>query len=314
MAHQFESGFFTGRGAWHGLGTVLESPPTIAEAITAAGLDWQVEEKPIFFGDGQRMKKVDSHKSLIRSTDQKVLGVVGSNYQPLQNSEAFSFFDFLLHDNDVSLEAAGSLREGKRVWVLAKINNLEKEVSKGDSVKPYLLLSNSHDGSLAVWIQFTPIRVVCANTLSAAMRSRKQEREDNKALRIRHQGNMDNKMAIAKQSINFAKQNFEESIEQYQLMANRSIKSFEIDSYLAKIFNKESPEQAQDMKAYEQIIANFEKGRGNKGSTVWDAYNGVTEFLDYQRGKSDVSRLNSAWFGDSARLRTKAHSEALVLI
>ena len=123
MSHEFESGFFVSQPAWHGLGSVLNNPPSIASAIEEASLDWQVEEEPIFFGQGEELKQIESHKSLIRSTDRKVLGVVSQSYQPLQNIDAFNFFDFLIHDNDVSLEAAGSLKEGKRVWVLAKVNN-----------------------------------------------------------------------------------------------------------------------------------------------------------------------------------------------
>lgn len=162
MTHEFESGFFVGQSAWHSLGTVLDNPPTTAIAISKAGLNWQVEEKPIFFDPDQT--EITNYKALVRSSDRSVLGVVSQGYEVLQNQEAFSWFDFLIHEGDVSLEAAGSLKGGKRIWVLAKINNLCIDVVSEDSVLPYLLLSNAHDGTMAIWINFTPIRVVCQNS------------------------------------------------------------------------------------------------------------------------------------------------------
>lgn len=281
MSHQFESGFFASNTpAWHGLGTVLNHPPTIVEAITAAGLDWSVEEKPLYGEFQDEFTMIDSHKRLARSTDQQLLGIVSKNYTPLQNLDAFNFFDFLLHDNDVSLEAAGSLKQGKRIWVLAKINNLTTDVAKDDAVNPYLLLSNSHDGSLAVWIQFTPIRVCCNNTLSFALSQRKEHREIGRALSIRHQGDIQAKLAKAKTALNFAKQEFSTTIEEYKLMADRQISQFDLDLYLSEVLQTDTP---QSTRAYPQIVANFENGRGNNGSTLWDAYNGVTEWLDHQR-------------------------------
>lgn len=311
MSHEFESGFFVSQPAWHGLGSVLNNPPSIVDAIEETGLDWQVEEKPIFFGQGEELKQIESHKSLIRSTDRKVLGVVSNNYQPLQNIDAFKFFDFLLHDNDVSLEAAGSLKEGKRVWVLAKVNNLTTDVNKDDAVNPYLLLSNSHDGSLAIWIQFTPIRVVCQNTLSFALANRKENQEIGRAFRIRHQGDINLKLAQAKNALNFAKQKFQTTIDEYQAMANRNISRYELDYYLSQVLDTETP---QSTRAYPQIVANFESGRGNKGQSLWDAYNGLTEWLDHQRGNSQDTRLNSSWFGTSAKTRVLAHKTALELV
>ncbi len=108
MAHQFESGFFVGHGAWHGLGTVLDHPPTTAKAIADAGLDWQVNEQAIYTQSVHGLSPVSTHKSLVRSSDYQLLGIVSQQYQPLQNQDTFSWFDFLLHDGDVSLEAAGN--------------------------------------------------------------------------------------------------------------------------------------------------------------------------------------------------------------
>ena len=103
MSHQLESGFFVNKGAWHGLGIVLDNPPTTAQAIIDAGLNWQVKEQPIYTQSEHGLSPVTTHKSLVRSTDHQLLGIVSKQYKPLQNHDAFNWFDFLLHDGDVSL-------------------------------------------------------------------------------------------------------------------------------------------------------------------------------------------------------------------
>lgn len=311
MSHQFESGFFVNKGAWHGLGTVLDNPPSTAQAIQEAGLNWQVKEQPIYTENQRGLSPIATHKSLVRSTDHQLLGIVSQQYSPLQNQDAFSWFDFLLHEGDVSLESAGSLKEGKRVWILAKINQDASDILKDDAVEPYLLLSNSHDGSTAVWIQFTPIRVVCANTLSLALSRRQQDLKSGRAFSIRHQGNLQHKLSQAKTALDFARQNFAIAVEEYKAMANHQLNSDDLDLYLSLVLDNEQP---QSLRAYPQIVSNFEEGRGNNGQTLWDAYNGVTEWLDHQRGNNEATRLESSWFGNSAKTRTKAHQTALEFV
>jgi phage/plasmid-like protein (TIGR03299 family) len=311
MAHEFESGFFVQQPAWHRLGKVLNNPPNTQQAIIEAGLDWQVLAEPIYRIEKEGIQEIPTHKSLIRDRDRQLLGVVSNAYHPLQNSEAFQWFDILLHESDVTLEAAGSLKRGKRIWILAKIVMNPVEIQDGDAIQPYLLLHNSHDGSTAIWIQFTPIRVVCWNTLSWATASRFKEEKNHKAFRIRHNSNIDEKLALAQQALNLARQTFDTAIDDYKAMAFKPITKELFELYLANIFETENP---TDHKAFSLIQENFEAGRGNQGKSLWDAYNGFTEWLDHQRGKSEVSRLESAWFGDSARLRIKAHREALALL
>ncbi|BAZ47159.1 hypothetical protein NIES4102_42050 (plasmid) [Chondrocystis sp. NIES-4102] len=311
MTHEFESGFFVQEPAWHKLGETLDNPPTTAQAIINAGLNWQVKEQPIYTQSEFGLNPVKTHKSLVRATDYQLLGIVSQKYQPLQNSDAFNWFDFLLHDGDVSLESAGSLKQGKRIWILAKIKQDPTDIIKDDPVEPYLLLSNSHDGSTAIWIQFTPIRVVCQNTLSYALNRRHSDLNTNRAFRIRHQKNLEGKLNQAKTALDFARQRFAIATEEYQAMAKVSLNQQDLDLYLSLVLNTDTP---QATRAYPQIIGNFESGRGNKGKTLWDAYNGVTEWLDYQRGNSKSQRLESSWFGNSAKIRALAHQSALELV
>ena len=311
MSHEFESGFAVNIPAWHKLGKVLNNPPTTEQAIIDAGLDWQVLRETIYRQEEDGYQEVSSHKALIRDKDRRLLGVVSNFYQPLQNIDAFKWFDILLHEGEVNLETAGSLKQGKRVWILAKINMNPVEIQDGDAICPYLLLHNSHDGSTAIWIQFTPVRVVCWNTLSWAAASRFQDEKNQKALRIRHNSNIEEKLNIAHQSLDLAKQIFNQSIDEYSAMARKSITQELFELYLSNIFEIEDP---TEHRAFPLIQENFESGKGNQGNSLWDAYNGFTEWLDHQRGKSDISRLESAWFGDSYRLRIKAHNAALALL
>lgn len=187
----------------------------------------------------------------------------------------------------------------------------DRKVLSGHAVVfGFYYLSNSHDGSTAIWIQFTPIRVVCQNTLSYALRSRNKDKELGRAFRIRHQGNLESKLNQAKTALDFARQRFAIATEEYKAMASYSLNQADLDFYLSLVLDTDTP---QSTRAYPQIVANFERGRGNKGQTLWDAYNGVTEWLDHQRG-SDANRLDSSWFGNSAKLRAHAHSNALELV
>ena len=311
MAHQFETGFFVHQPAWHRLGKVLNNPPTTEQAIIEAGLDWTVLEEPIYRIQREGIVEVSTHKSLVRDVDEKLLGIVSKGYHPLQNGQAFNWFDPLLHEGDVTLEAAGSLKGGKRIWVLAKIQMKPLEIQDGDTIQPYLLLHNSHDGSTAIWVQFTPIRVVCWNTLSWAASSRHADQKNHKAFRIRHHSHINENLALAQQALDLARQTFTYAVDEYKAMALKLMSSELLELYIGNIFQSDDP---TEHKAFPYILANFEEGRGNKGKTLWDAYNGFTEWLDHQRGKSEVSRLESAWFGESARLRVKAHREALALL
>lgn len=188
MSHEFESGFVVREQAWHGLATVLQDCPSIEEGIRMAGLDWAVVPSPIQVLTAQGIVDGGTFRAMVRSTDGSILAVLTEQYTPLQNREAFGFFQGFLDKGLCALESAGSLREGRNVWVLAKVQGAEGEVSDGDKVEGYLLLSNAHDGSRAVTVQFTPIRVVCWNTLSTShgLADKSADAGDGKAVRIHH--------------------------------------------------------------------------------------------------------------------------------
>lgn len=334
MSHEFETGFFVHEPAWHGLGTVLDEAPTMEDAIIQAGLDWKVKTCPLYtnfgvnFIDNEQCEAntgsvfTPSHKAVVRETDNKLLGIVGKMYTPVQNIDAFSWFDTLLQNNDATLEAGGSLCEGRKIWVLAKMNIDSADVVKGDEVCPYLLFSNTHDGMMSVWIQFTPIRVVCNNTLTVAMSNRYKDELKGKALRIKHTMNVSENLVIAKQLIDVTSQLFTDQLDAYRLFTKKDMTAEELHKYYLDVFkdpNKEITDEDidKDLTRREAAIINlFENGSGTDipgvSGTVWAAYNAVTEWVDHFRGYTGAEkRLDAAWFGEGATLKRRAFAQAL---
>lgn len=173
---------------WHGQGLVIESAPTSEDAIRLAGLDWNVIQESVYTNDGIM---IPNYKANIRDTDRKVLGMVSDRYKIVQNSEAFAFTDSLLGEG-VKYETAGSLSNGKRVWMLA---SLEDRKITDEIVSPYLVFTNNHDGTGAVRVAITPVRVVCQNTLNLALSQ--AERQWSCA----HKGNIEGKLEDAKATL-----------------------------------------------------------------------------------------------------------------
>ena len=188
MAHEIESLMYVREVPWHGLGKQLDAPPTSKEAIVAAGLDWKVESKPIFDVAGN---EINGFKANTRDKDNKVLGVVGNKYKIVQNEDAFDFTDSLVDDGMV-YETAGSLNEGKKIWLLGK---MPETMILNDKIDPYVCFVNSHDGTGAIKVCTTPVRVVCNNTLNFALNTAKR------MWSTIHVGNMESKLAEAKETL-----------------------------------------------------------------------------------------------------------------
>jgi phage/plasmid-like protein (TIGR03299 family) len=331
MSHQVESMFYVGETPWHKLGVALPEAPTTREAIVAAGLDWEVGLKPLVTCDGESV----DHRASYRVSDGKILGVVGPAWQPLQNTSAFSFFDPFLAGGEARLETAGSLCEGRRVWILAALNRDPSVIvpQSDDVVRKYILLSNAHDGTLAIKVGFTPVRVVCANTLAMA-----HDDKASRLLRIRHTKNSADALAAVRDVMNTANQTFEATAEQYRLLAKKDVVEADLKAYVNRVFAPRRVEAAAAKRRTSMVLASapiildaefiddedaslksrvfpavrelFEKGRGNQlpgvRGTMWAAYNSITEYLAYGRGKDSDKRLNEAWFGTGAMLNARA--------
>jgi phage/plasmid-like protein (TIGR03299 family) len=335
MSHEVENMFYVGQTPWHGLGIKLEAAPTTREAIVAAGLDWTVGLKALQTVDGVAV----SHRATYRESDGSILGVVGPTWRPLQNAEAFSFFDPFVTSGEARLDTAGSLSEGRRVWILAQLNKDPSVIvpRSDDVVRKFVLLSNSHDGSLAIKVGFTPIRVVCANTLAMAHDSRKSN-----LLRIRHTKNSVDALEAVRDAMNLVNQAFEATADQYRFLASKGVVEADLKAYVNRVFapNRVAENAAAKRKTglvlatapvvheaefieddvlgadelksrvYPRVRQLFENGRGNAlpgvAGTFWGAYNAIAEYLAYERGSDAGKRLNESWLGSGAALNARA--------
>jgi phage/plasmid-like protein (TIGR03299 family) len=329
MPAEVEKMFHVGETPWHGQSEELQDGEmyNIVTAIEKAGQNWSVECRPLYFKQQVsetefKLVEVDCRQATVRSDNQICLGTVGPRYTPLQNAEAFEWFQpYLTPDEDgnraAALHTAGSLDEGRKVWVLAKLNLDNAEIVPGDDVAKYLLLSNSHDGTLAVRVGFTPIRVVCANTLRMA---HADDTRATKLIRIRHHRNMKKTLETVRNTINIANQQFEATAEQYRFLASRQVDKEDLDKYIKivlKIEDKEDKGLATRTKnTIEDIVERFDsKGPGCKfegvAGTWWGAYNAVTHWLNYERGHNTDTRLHSLWFGPSSATNQLALESAV---
>ena len=192
MSANVETMFYTRVTPWHGLGTRVEEAPGSKEALALAGLDWQVIQKSVLTEDGQ---SIDGFKANIRDRDGQILGVVTERYKVVQNEDAFAFTDELLGEG-VVYETAGSLQNGRRTWILARLP--QRYIISGDEITPYLVFMNSHDGTGAIKAAMTPIRVVCQNTLNLALSTAKR------SWSTIHTGDIQGKMKDARNSLLYA--------------------------------------------------------------------------------------------------------------
>lgn len=340
MSHElhFENGkasmMYVGKEPWHGLGTKLNHPATAEEAIKAANLDWKVVKKPLFAGDSDGCMRVGGSYVVVRedkwgTSDCEKFGIVGKSYTPLQNREAFKFFDPLVGKDAAIYHTAGALGKGERIWLLAKLPG-EIKVAKDDITNKYLLLSNTHDGSSSVQVKFTPIRVVCQNTLTMALSGNEQ------AIRVSHFSDMHKRLAHADEMLGVINSEFEQIEDIFCSMAGKKLDSAQLEVFVQAVFPLPQPPAYQNetssyQKRKKSMLKNreitrwlFKEGKGNdlpgvKGS-LWAAYNAVAEnvdqYISLQAANHDFSntkkyqRLHSVWFGDGYTRKCRAFKAA----
>ena len=315
--------FFTGEVPWHGLGQKLPAVATAAEAIAAAGLDWKVTKEAIFLKDGTRIPR---QYATVRSDTKQALGVVGEVYNPLQNKEAFSFFDAIVGTKEAIYHTAGALGDGERIWLLAKLPGYIRII--GDDVaEKYLLLTNTHNGTTTADVLFTPTRVVCQNTLNIALSDGVRRQK------VRHTKKLGLKVADVRRGLGIINERFEQFELQARALTGIKFNQEALDNYFKAIgllpsTDAELANQSTRAKnIIEEVSARFVKGKGNdlpgvKG-TAWAAFNAVAEYVDYARttrgGGDDLqerlsSRASSLLFGSGAILKQKAWDAAMDLV
>jgi phage/plasmid-like protein (TIGR03299 family) len=307
---------YVGEVPWHRLGTKLDQPATAREAITAAGLDYEVQLTPVSTFDGLVVPKT---KAVVRYDNQTVLGVVSDKYVPVQNSQAFGFLDSIVAEDGLRYHTAGALGKGEKIWMLAKLPGHIQVKNSADIVDKFLLLSNAHDGSAALRVYFTPIRVVCQNTLALA-----ESRSQGQGVSIMHKGNLEAKIREAQQVLGFANRFYDDALERINRLANHYPTQAQLSAYFKELYPdpEEGKENTRAANVRQELHRLFEEGIGHDEPTIkhssWLAFNAVTEFVDHvrpTRGTNEVDRdsrrLDSIWFGSGARLKQKAWNLAL---
>jgi phage/plasmid-like protein (TIGR03299 family) len=318
-----------GEVPWHGLGAELDAPATGEVAIQAAGLDWAVSTHELFLADGT---KVPMSRGVRRDDNGAILGTVGTKWRPIQNVEAFSFLDGVTN-SEIRYETAGALGEGEKVWLLGRIEG-EVRVGKDDVVRKHLLLSNNHNGEGALHGFFTPIRVVCANTLSAAFGRKEDVRE---GVSIRHSGDVAVKVQQASQVLGLAHKFYAKFGEAAQAMADRKLAGADALAYFQAVYPmpagadelEEETVKVRNVKAtWEELAGLYLEGAGadipDVRHSLWTAWNAVTEFVDHAKatvgeksqgnGAVRARRLASNWFGEGVLVKKRAFAEALAVL
>ena len=309
---------YTGRVPWHGLGVKVEGKAmTAAQAIEAAGMDWTVSTTELYTNTAGFYEPVEGRVATMRDDTQDLLGFVSDRYQPVQNTESFRFFDEIVGAGDAVYHTAGTLWGGRKIWILAHMGNGEYKLDNGDQLESYILLDNSHDGGSALRMRMTPIRVVCSNTLASATRG-------DAVFAARHTSGITGRVAEARDLLGLNKVYMDRFMGQCNEVADKAFDGLDMDRLTRKLLNLKAEKPIWNQRGIktthgEKMRSLFWSGEGNRGETRWDAFNAVTEFLDYERGsrgaKDSVGstdeevvsrRLDNSWFGDGAAMRSKA--------
>jgi len=338
MAHQIEVNqdgtartFYAGQVPWHGLGTAVEKEVTSEAAIRLAGLDWTVEKRPVYLRgtaavDGIPVvgQEVPNYFATVRTEDEAILGVVGQSYEIIQNQEAFAFLDSLVGEGLAMYNCAGSLYGGKRIWITCK---LPQAMQIGpDQVDKYLVCCTGHDGRLSLHIKWTPIRVVCQNTLSAAfgMRNGKVQAAGRDTVSVMHYRNWKEQAAQAREVLELTGVYYSRLEEVFQRLIKTPVTASDAQAFAERLYVPPKDDHGDPKTASTwlenrraELVRLFRSGVGNDEpgvrGTRWALYSAVTEQQDHHRtftasgnyGASDA-RMNSLLWGTAANVKKRA--------
>lgn len=301
MAHMVETMAYAGEVPWHGLGVRVPADLHPTQMLEKAGLDWTVRKVPAYAEvAGERVAV--GRSALVRDSDDSILDVVSDDWNVLQNHEAFEFFHDFVANGDMEMHTAGSLRDGQLVWALAKVND-GFELFKGDQVDSYLLFSNPHRYGWSIDVRFTPIRVVCNNTLTLSLNTASKN-----FVKVSHRRQFDGDMV--KETLGVAKEKLATYREMAQFLGGKRYTAPKLVEYFKTVFPVTGgPEKKKEMSisaskaldvVHTQPGANFAEG------SWWSAFNTVTYMIDHKLGRSQDNRLTSAWFGQGKKVKADA--------
>ncbi|MBS1208794.1 MAG: Mycobacteriophage Barnyard protein gp56 [Proteobacteria bacterium] len=315
MAHLVQKMAYVGETPWHGLGNQLVPKQPLEVWAQQAGMAFQILETPVRYmaesaGMLGSIMTFGDQKVLYRSDTKAALSVVSNRFQVVQPREILEFYRDLTELSGFELETAGVLKEGRKVWALAR-TGLSASLKGNDTVNGYLLLATACDGTLATTAQFTSIRVVCNNTLAIALANGGQ------AVKVPHSTSFD--AQAVKQQLGVSISSWDSFMYRMRTLSERKVKSHEAMNFFLRVFTDPNAtatglSNERAIKAVQTLYDGHGQGAeltSAKG-TAWGLLNSVTEFVDHQRrARSQDYRLDSAWFGQGAVIKKKALDEAL---
>ena len=310
MPHEIETMAYTNEVPWHGLGQHVESAPTVDEMIKLAKLDWQVEKWPLIAiqpeGVGDASVDFDRNHALVRNTDHAVMGICGPQYTPIQNHQAFEFFDEFVRAGDATMETAGSIKGGKYVWGLANLNS-SFQVTSGDEVKGYLLAMIPHVPGNSLIFKFTSVRVVCNNTLSLSLKLRGLEH------RISHRYEWSEEACEnAKDALGIARNKMSDFEKNAKVLQSLNLTRDEAVRVLAPTYQGST--DVKDIVTKFEKVANrpmkrlmdvYEKAPGATPGNGWGILNAVTYFSDHLASNTADNRWESATIGRTSKRKVE---------
>ena len=294
MAANVETMFYTREKPWHGLGTMVAEAPNSKDALRLAGLNWKVLQEPVYT---ENKELIQGYKAYDRDTDRKVLGVVTDRYKVIQNEEAFAFTDTLLGEG-VRYETAGSLQEGRRVWMLARLPR--EFIIGGERISPYMVFSNTHDGSGAVKTALTPIRVVCNNTLNLALRTAKR------SWSMIHTGDISGKIEEAKNTLLLADEYMTALGQEFENLRKIKLSEKQVLDYIKILLPMEENYSLLQKRGVEKLRADMKmryfdapdlKDVGNNG---YRFVNAVSDFATHSTPRRKTANYKENIFARTA--------------
>jgi len=317
MSHQIETMAYKGSTPWHGLGNILPAHQPIEIWAQQAGMDWEIRQSPVRFITGENdylgeIKSFEDKKVLYRSDTNTALSVVGNRYKVVQPREILEFYRDLTEQAGFELETAGVLKEGKKIWALARTGQ-SGSLRGNDVSNGYVLLATACDGSMATTAQFTSIRVVCNNTLAIALKS------GSGIVKVPHSTVFDAQKV--KKELGISISAWDNFMYEMKTLSERRVKTSEVNTFINNVFHdpKATKNTGGNARAKNKVLTLFNgHGKGadlvSSKNSAFGLLNAVTEFVDHERKARNADyRMDSAWFGQGANIKEKALTQALLL-
>ena len=312
MAHNVETVAYAGEVPWHGLGVPVSNDLTPNQMMKKAGLDWTVEQIDSYVTVGDK-KIPTGMKALVRSSDNKVLTNIGQVWNPVQNEDAFNFFSEYVLKGDMEMHTAGSLKGGQLVWALAKVKE-SFDLFGGDTVESYLLFSNPHKYGFSIDVRFTPIRVVCNNTLSLSLEAKAE-----RSVKVGHRTEFN--ADEVKKALGIASAKLSQYKEMAEFLGSKRYNIDNLIEYYNTVFPRTADKRVQNQELSVETLSKNAKaafdaielqpGAKYAEGSWWQAFNSVTYVTDHLQGRNPDNRLYSSWFGGNQIRKRDALKTAL---